>query len=251
VDKPVSDAGRSFGVAADAYDRARPGWPAELLDALPLESAATVVDLGAGTGILTRLLARRFARVIAIEPDDAMRALIEVGEPVAGVAESVPLPDASVDGILSAEAFHWFDAERALAEIARVLKPGGVLALLWNRFDPGDDVLAKGVMPEPTSPKHTLFGSDEWRIAFERAPFAPLRDLSVAQERSIPRAELLDYFSSVSPVTALPDHERELMLARIASALDRPAYRRRWTTVMYWTTLETLDAPRSAVPADR
>jgi SAM-dependent methyltransferase len=231
----MSDPGRSFGVAAGAYDRGRPDWPGEVLDALPLEASATVVDLGAGTGKLTRLLAGRYARVIAVEPDDAMRALIGVGEPVAGTAESIPLPDSSADGVFAADAFHWFEAEAALAEIARILKPGGVLALLWNRFEPKDYVLPDSVMPEAKRPASQFFSSGEWRLAFDGAPFGPLREVSIAQERSVTRAQLLEYFGSVSPVTSLPTEERGRALARIAAALDRPSYQRRWAATLFWT----------------
>src|SRR4029453_7656215 len=85
-DLPLIDPARSFGVEAEAYERGRPEWPSELLDDLPVKAEATVVDLGAGTGKLTRLLAKRFVRVIAVEPDAAMRRLIDAGEPVAGSA---------------------------------------------------------------------------------------------------------------------------------------------------------------------
>ncbi len=227
----------SFGVAADVYDRARPDWPEELLDVVPLGNGATVLDVGAGTGKLTRLLVQRFARVIALEPDDAMRALIDVGEPLVGTAEAIPLADSCVRGIFSAEAFHWFDGTRALAEFARVLTPGGVLALLWNRYNPADYVIPDGALPESTSPKHGSFVSGAWRNVLEGAPFGPLREVAVPQERDVSRSELLDYFASVSPVTSLRHEARTEALARIAAALDRPVYRRRWTAELYWTRL--------------
>ncbi len=100
---------------------------------------AAVLDLGAGTGKLTRVLARRYARVIAVEPLDGMRGILERVVPdveaLAGSAEQIPLGDASVDAVFAAQAFHWFDHERAMPEIARVLRPGGVLALVWNGPD--------------------------------------------------------------------------------------------------------------------
>jgi SAM-dependent methyltransferase len=229
--------GLSFGVGAAAYERGRPEWPEELLDALPLAADATVLDLGAGTGKLTRLLVRRYARVYALEPDAAMRALIGVGEPLAGTAEAIPLEDASVDGVFVAEAFHWFDPKPAVAELARVLRAGGVLALLWNRFDPEDDVLPEGVMPASTTSKHARFTTGAWRDAFVDAPFEPLHERVLEVIRDVTRAELLDYFASLSPITALPASEREAALDRIAAALDRPVYRRRWTATMHWTRL--------------
>jgi len=123
---------RSFGAAADDYERGRPGWPNRVAEVAELSPDAEVLDLAAGTGKLTRLLVRHFARVVAVEPDDALRALIRGAETFAGTAEKIPLPDASVDGVFCAEAFHWFDAPRAVTEIARVLRPGGSVVVCFN-----------------------------------------------------------------------------------------------------------------------
>ena len=108
-----------------------------MLDAVPVSDEATVLDLGAGTGKLTRVLADRYARVIALEPLAELRVILEErvpqAEPLAGLAEAIPLPDTSVDAVFAGQAFHWFANEVALAEIARVLRPGGVLARgCWN-----------------------------------------------------------------------------------------------------------------------
>lgn len=194
-----------------------------------------MLDLGAGTGKLTRLLAARYARVLAVEPDDAMRALIPAGEPLAGRAEAIPLADGSVDAVFAAEAFHWFDGERALGEIARVLVPGGVLALLSNRFAPEDHLLPEGLLPKDPEPGRS-FASGRWRGAFAGAPFAPLRESSVVRTSTASRDELLAYFASISPITSLTPAERGPALGRVAAALDRPSYERRLTTVLVWTT---------------
>ena len=118
------------------YERGRPGWPPEVLDLPGLPATATVLELGAGTGKLTRLLTPAFDRVIAVEPADPMRRLLTTicpeAEALAGTAQEIPLEDASVDAVFAAESFHWFDDERALAEIARVLRPRGSLVLMWN-----------------------------------------------------------------------------------------------------------------------
>jgi ubiquinone/menaquinone biosynthesis C-methylase UbiE len=232
----ADEPGLSFGSAAAAYERGRPGWPPELLDELPLPPGSRVLDLAAGTGKLTRLLAQRY-RVVAVEPDPGMRALLSQVTDcyLEGTAEAIPLEDAAVHGVFVAEAFHWFDAGRALAEIARVLRPGGVLALLWNRWDPGDYVLPEGVLPPFSTPKHGLFLTGEWRRPFAAAPFEPLHEVEAPQEREVPREELLAYFASISPVTALPPGERAEALRRVAAVLDRPSYRRRWRTCLYWT----------------
>src|SRR5581483_481140 len=122
----------SFGRAAEDYERGRPGWPERVADVAELPPEADVLDLAAGTGKLTRLLVRRFARVTAVEPDEALRALIRDAEVVAGTAEAIPLEDASVDGVFCAEAFHWFDAPRAVGEVARVLRPGGSVVVCFH-----------------------------------------------------------------------------------------------------------------------
>lgn len=131
----------SFDLVADEYERTRPSYPRALLDRLPLSADAAVLDLGAGTGKLTRVLAARYRDVVAVEPLANMRAMLErvvPGVPVlAGSAERIPLDDGSVDAVFAAQAFHWFDKPVALPEIARVLRPGGVLAVVWN--EPDDD----------------------------------------------------------------------------------------------------------------
>ncbi|BCL14364.1 class I SAM-dependent methyltransferase [Micromonospora sagamiensis] len=131
----------SFGTAAAEYDRFRPRYPeAALRWALDgLAPAARIVDLGAGTGILTRSLLALGHPVTAVEPDPGMRARFADATPgvvaLAGTAESAPLPDGYADAVLAGQAYHWFDRERAHPEIARVLRPGGTLALVWNLRD--------------------------------------------------------------------------------------------------------------------
>jgi len=118
------------------YERGRPGWPPEVVDTPGLPPAATVLELGAGTGKLTRLLVSTFGGVVAVEPAEAMRRLLVAhcaeAEVLAGSAEEIPLASDSVDAVFAAEAFHRFDSERALAEIARVVRPRGRLVLMWN-----------------------------------------------------------------------------------------------------------------------
>ena len=163
--------------------------------------------------------------------------LIAVGDVRSGSAESIPLADAAVDAVFVAEAFHWFEPAAAVREIARVLRPGGVLALLWNRFATEDDVLPEGVLPRSRSSKQRLFATGEWKRAFDDAPFDPLCEETLEQEREVTHAALLDYFASISAITSLPPDEREEWLGRLAAALDRPTYRRRWTATLHWTRL--------------
>ncbi|HEX3732521.1 MAG TPA: class I SAM-dependent methyltransferase [Mycobacteriales bacterium] len=130
---------RSFGANAELYDRLRPGYPRRALDALLPEDARRVADVGAGTGKLTAALLARGLEVVAVEPDDAMRAVLISRIPEAdiraGQAEALPLQDASVDAVLFAQSWHWVDSERGAGEAARVLRGDGTLAMLWNLYD--------------------------------------------------------------------------------------------------------------------
>jgi SAM-dependent methyltransferase len=152
-----SDRGRRFGAVAEAYAVYRPDYPDAAVDwaLAPLTTRCPgreleLLDLAAGTGKLTAALVRRSGRVTAVEPDPDMLAVLraELAPPAGpvralrGTAEDIPLPDASVDAVLVGQAFHWFDPERAGLEIARVLRPGGVLAALWNAEDDSVDWVA-------------------------------------------------------------------------------------------------------------
>jgi SAM-dependent methyltransferase len=129
----------SFGSIAVDYDRLRPGPPAEAVDWLLPEGCQTAVDLGAGTGLLSRALAGKTARVIAVEPDARMRAVLESRSPgvwaLAGQGEAIPLSDASADGVFVSSAWHWMDPDRAIPEIGRVLRDGGRFGLIWTSRD--------------------------------------------------------------------------------------------------------------------
>jgi ubiquinone/menaquinone biosynthesis C-methylase UbiE len=137
---------RSFEDVAELYERTRPSYPSKavdwLLDQLRVDAYATVLDLGAGTGKLTRALLGRCARVIAVEPGPEMLAQLQRAVPEAeallGAAEAIPLPDDSVDAVVCGQAFHWFRADEALSEIGRVLRDGGGLGLIWNMRHPDD-----------------------------------------------------------------------------------------------------------------
>lgn len=145
---PPPTRGRTFGTVAQAYAAYRPSYPDAALDwaLAPVSSPASarrgelvLLDLAAGTGKLTASLVRRSTRVTAVEPDPEMLAVLRAELPsvdaLPGTAEDIPLPDASVDAVLVGQAFHWFNPEPAAEEIARVLRPGGVLAALWNADD--------------------------------------------------------------------------------------------------------------------
>ena len=134
---------RSFEQVAGLYERARPEYPSEAVDwlteRLDLRAGRTVLDLGAGTGKLTRALVPTGARVIAVEPGERMLAELRRTLPdvdaLIGAAEAIPLPDASVDAITMGQAFHWFRHDEAIPELHRVLRPDGGVALIWNTRD--------------------------------------------------------------------------------------------------------------------
>jgi SAM-dependent methyltransferase len=183
----VTEPAKSFDLAADEYERTRPSYPPELLELVPVAAEAEVLDLGAGTGKLTRVLVRRYAFVTAVEPLDGMRSILERVVPEAralrGSAEEIPLADASVDAVFVAQAFHWFDHDRALPEIARVLRPGGVLALVWN----GPDESRRSPLPaafiaylDELRASAEFHGQPSWRELLARAPFG------AAQEERVP-----------------------------------------------------------------
>lgn len=133
----------SFGQVAEHYDRIRPTYPAAALAWAIGAAPKTVLDLGAGTGLLSRVAISLGHEVIAVEPDPGMRARFDAATPgvtaLAGSAEEIPLEDGSVDAVIAGQAYHWFDREKAHAEIARVLKTGGVLAPMWNERDTGTE----------------------------------------------------------------------------------------------------------------
>ena len=139
MSRPAHDRSLSFGSAAAAYERGRPSYPPEAIDWLLPAGARKVLDLGAGTGKLTTRLVERGLDVVAVDPIPDMLEMLRSSLPetraVLGTAEEIPLEDNSVDAVLVAQAWHWVDPERAIPEVARVLRPGGRLGLVWNIRD--------------------------------------------------------------------------------------------------------------------
>ena len=135
----MSERSLSFGAQAAAYERGRPSYPPEAIDWLLPAGARDVLDLGAGTGKLTTRLVERGLNVVAVDPIAEMLEVLTHALPqtpaLLGTAEEIPLPDNSVDAVLVAQAWHWVDPERAIPEVARVLRPGGRLGLVWNTRD--------------------------------------------------------------------------------------------------------------------
>ena len=242
----------AFGRAAREYELGRPQWPEELFDRvvaeLGLRPETEVLDLGAGTGKLTRSLVPRFARVVAVEPDDAMREVLEevvpASEALAGNAEAVPLPDGSVDAVFSAEAFHWFATEEAVAEIVRILRPRGAFVILWNYplqyEEMGEEAerVLKAAFKRGGEPGLGRVLSNEWRRPLETAPFDPLRETEVERDFVSSRDEWIANVLSVSSIAHQPDKDRLAFAERMRELIpaDRRVHRR-FRTVAYWTRL--------------
>jgi SAM-dependent methyltransferase len=236
-DRPLPVA---FGSVAATYDTVRPAYFVPLLDraqeALELTSDATVLDLAAGTGRLTRELLKRFASVIAVEPDEEMRALIESGAALAGTAEAIPLPDGSVDGVFVGEAFHWFDPAPAIVEIARVLRPRGGLAVIsthWWETDPALPEPALALLREPYD-RSADQRRPPWDSAFENSPFERLRYEHFEEGRTVDADTLLTLYSTTSALAALQHDRRAALLADVQALLAGP-YRLPIKHELAWT----------------
>ncbi len=229
---PIDDvAARGFQAGAAAYETARPGYPDEALALLSAElgitTGTTVCDLAAGTGKLTRRLVDLGACVTAVEPVEAMRdqasATVPDADVIDGTAEAIPLPDASVDVVTVAQAFHWFDAQPALSEIARVLTPGGGLALLWNERDERTAWVAEMSRlirwHERTVSRYQHVDWAEVVAASQR--FTPLEERAVHWDQPMTREVLADRVRSISYVAVMPTAERERLAAEVTALVAR------------------------------
>jgi SAM-dependent methyltransferase len=208
-----------FARSADAYERGRPGYPEAAILHLRrlLPGQPLVLDLAAGTGKLTRPLLDAGLKVIAVEPVAQMRAALPAGaKALEGTAEAIPLADSSVDTVTVGQAFHWFDGDAALGEIARVLRPGGLLALLWNRRvdeDPVNIAIERLVGPyRGDAPSHR---SGDWRAAFSRSTsFGPLEQHVFENVVEQDADGLEARVGSISFIAALGPAERDRVLQR-------------------------------------
>lgn len=242
-------AARGFEAAVERYERGRPGYPDDAVSYLVAELGIgpghDLVELGAGTGKFTELIARTGAEIIAIEPVAGMRAALGRACPTVtvldGTAEGIPLEDASADAVVAAQAFHWFDGDRALAEIHRVLRPEGRLGMIWNARDEASDWSEKltAIFDRLAGdgPRYERHGS-RWRDAFERTTlFGPLHHQVAYHVHEVTREGFLDRVLSVSYVASAPESERERVIDEVLQLLDTdPELKGREVVVMPYRT---------------
>ena len=200
-----------------------------------------MLDLGAGTGKLTRVLVDRYARVVAVEPLEGMRQILERvvprAESFAGAAEAIPFPDGAVDGVFAASAFHWFANDEAIAEVARVLRRGGVFAVVWNEtIDPSP-------LPEPYLARTQVLFDDVRQDAnleedrfdvIARGPFGELHEAAVEHEQRQTRDLTLSFLRSISVVAKRPPDEREALMAELGALLPEGEYVFRIRAIARW-----------------
>jgi SAM-dependent methyltransferase len=228
--------GTTFGRVAETYARTRPPYPRAAVERAAVElglgADATVLDLAAGTGNLTRVLRELFASVVAVEPDMGMRAQFE-GDVLPGTAEEIPLADGSVDAVFVGEAFHWFDLERALGEIRRVARGLAVLDRSWGIAEEPD------LLPQPFrddldvvwerfNGSRRVDSFPDWRGAIDldgTERFVDLVDIS--------GRDLVDLHLTGSTLASIADDERNAMAQR-AYPLMEAEYELRVVTDLYW-----------------
>jgi SAM-dependent methyltransferase len=231
----------SFGSVASDYDRYRPPPPPHALDWLIPPGAQAILDLAAGTGVVTRELIGRAARVVAVEPDERMRAVLAAScpeaEALAGRGEDIPLPDASVDAVVVSAAWHWLDPGRAVPEITRVLRPSGRLGVIWvsrddrvpwvaefNAFARESREADRAAGQQDQQGQQGQQGRRRWR---RRVEFPPGTPMSPAEERSVEfsvpmtKDQLVGLLGTYSGIITLEAGPRAAFSRRVRAFLDR------------------------------
>jgi SAM-dependent methyltransferase len=223
-------AAQGFGAQAAAYDRGRPSYPQAAVDwlasMLRIRPGSRVADLAAGTGKLTEL--------VAVEPVGAMRVRLRARLPdtalVAGVAEAMPFATASLDAVTVAQAFHWFQPEQAMRELARVIRPGGRLGLMWNARDRGVDWVDRVWTVMDRVERHAPWrdhgqggplGAPRWSESevSERPGWSPWTDATFYHVQQLTHDQVIDRIRSVSHIGALPPAQQRAVLGEIAAIL--------------------------------
>jgi SAM-dependent methyltransferase len=225
----------SFGAVADDYDRLRPPPPAAAIDWLVPEGCRVAVDVAAGTGLLSRALARKVPQVVAVEPDDRMAEVLRARSSDAapghirvarGTGESIPLPDASADGVFISSAWHWLDPERAPAEIARVLRDGGRLGLIWTGRDRETDWIREldahvRDSARPGGARDGQGGGRRREIVLPDGLFGDGQTAAFAFTRTMTFDDVLGMLATYSGVITADPQDRSDGLALARAALER------------------------------
>ena len=224
----------SFGSMAGTYDRVRPGPAPAAVDWLVPPDCSVAVDLAAGTGLFTRALEGRAEQVVAVEPDERMRRVLAARSPgvpvLDGRAEDIPLPDACADAVLVSHAWHWFDSERAVKEIARVLADGGRLGVVWTSRDrdedwvAGLDVIGSPDVPRTRDQAMERLSRQHSVTMPDGAPFRAAEAASFGFERIMTVDDALDWLATASQVITADAADRAAGLARAGAALRARAF---------------------------
>jgi ubiquinone/menaquinone biosynthesis C-methylase UbiE len=248
----VHPAARAFGDVADRYERSRPSYPEEavrhLASVLGIGPGRRVLELGTGTGKFTRQLLPTGATIVAVEPSEGMRAVFHAKLPdvelVDGTAEAIPVPDGSVDVVVAAQSFHWFRQPDTLHEIARIVRPGGGLGMLWNLRDVRAPwVAAFGEVLDPYETSNVPRTQHEgWKAAFANHPAFPPPELAEFSTEQTGDVELfVDRALSVSFAASRPEAERERIAAAVRALLathpdtrGRSTFTMPYRTTVYW-----------------
>jgi SAM-dependent methyltransferase len=227
----IHTASKGYQSTTAAYENGRPAYTEEsvfgLAEKMNLQPTDRIVELGAGTGKFTRILVQRYPDVVAVEPVESMReklvSLLPAVTALQGTGENIPVPDASADAIIVANAFHWFDGDMALREIHRALKPGGGLGLIWNidgvftstwgqQIDAWLDEL-EGDTPQ--------YKTGKWRNAFERTQlFSPIEEHRYSSIRKTTPSEVVDRVASISFIASLPEQSYRAFRSKVESWLS-------------------------------
>ena len=247
----IHEAARGFEHAPRPYEIGRPTYPADAIERLVaelgIEDGKRVLDLAAGTGKLTRLLIQTGAFVVAVEPVEGMRTALSKSLPevqaLAGTAEAIPLPDGSIDAVAVGQAFHWFEGDEALAEIYRVLRPGGRLGLIWNVKDESVDWIEKlGGIMESYRGSAPRVASGAWKEAFDRTTlFTPLQRARFSFVHEADFAAVVARVTSVSFIASLPPAEFARVVDQVRTLLGthpetkgRTTFELPYRTGVYW-----------------
>ncbi len=228
---PLHPLAERFPSVVDEYERGRPDYPPAVVGALAAElglaPGARVLDLAAGTGKLTRALLAGGLDVLAVEPQaplrDVLAASVGAERVRDGLAEAIPLQDGAVDAVTVSDAFHWFDHAPALAEIARVLRPGGGLCVVWSIPDWGAASWAHelGTLLAELRPEHPGFDGPPWQDAARASgAWSEPREIRVTAARPASPERIVDHIASMSWVAAMPDGERAERLAQMRALID-------------------------------